>query len=135
MISGLIVCLSVWLILVCGLRAWLQDWLQNPWFPFMARNEPAIAGWILLEYMLLLPLLHYAWVRARQPMRDAGAGWLICVSGFVMLIWSITELRAALLEPSLLRIALVGFLLLAGLLMTANWLLHRHVAGRPCGFA
>jgi hypothetical protein len=130
MLSGLVVCGSVWLILVLGIRGQLQDWLQNPWFPFMAKEEPAIAGWMLLEYVLLLPLLHYVWVRARQPMPDSGAGWLICLIGFVMLIWSITELRQALLEPTLFRVALAGFLLPAGILMTANWKLHRQVEVR-----
>jgi hypothetical protein len=130
LISGLVVCGSVWLILILGIRSQLQDWMQNPWFPFMATEEPAIAGWLLLEYVLLLPLLHYVWVRSRQPMREAGAGWLICVAGLVMLTWSITELRRTLLEPTLFWIALVGFLSLAGLLMLVNWRLHRDVEVR-----
>ena len=130
LLSGIVVCGSVWLILVLGIRAQLQDWLQNPWFPFMAKQEPVFAGWMLLEYILLLPLLHYAWVRARQPVPDSGAGWLICMFGFVMLIWTITDLRHALLEPTLFRIALSGFLLLAGLLTAASRKLHRQVEVR-----
>lgn len=129
LISGLVICGSVW-ILILGIRSQLQDFLQNPWFPFMAKEEPAIAGWMLLEYVLLLPLLHYVWVRARQPMPGAGAGWLMCVTGLFMLTASITELRFALLEAALCRWAVIGFLMMAVLLMTANWKLHRQTEVR-----
>ena len=60
----------------------------------------------------------------------SGAGWLVCVAGFVMLTGTAGELRNVLLEPTLRALALAGLLLLPGLLMTANWFLHRHVEVR-----
>ncbi len=54
----------------------MQEASGNPWFPVAGSVEASLALWIMLEYVLLLPPLHYAWVRARIPQRDPAAGWI-----------------------------------------------------------
>jgi hypothetical protein len=62
--------LCVW----TGLRSFLHDWFQSPYFPVMAPRE-VLVPWIWLGiYLVFLPAFHYAWIRMAQPTRGRWGG-------------------------------------------------------------
>ena len=81
--SGLTACVGLALVISTGLRGLVQQGLGNPWFPLAGTVEVPEIRWFLLEYCLLLPPAHYVWIRARQPLHDAAAGWMLAI-GIVM---------------------------------------------------
>ncbi len=120
--SAFVVCGSMWLIMVTGLRAGLQDVLiQNPWFPFMRTAEYAVPGILLLEYATVLLLIHYAWIRANQSAKDSSGGWMLMCLGICFLLWGfgmswshrwhpwILDAMPILFIPSLLVTLIAGF--------------------------
>jgi len=86
--SGAAVCVAAWLLMVLQVRCFVQDrWFVNPYFPFSASKEYWVPWTWLFAYAIVLPLMHFAWVRARQPCEGAASGWLIMVLGLCLLAW------------------------------------------------
>lgn len=84
MLATCVSVLAAWLpaavLIWSGLRSGFQDQMQNYWFPLMAETESAFLYWSLLSYVVLLPILHYGWIRAAQPMRGTTGGFAIAIA-------------------------------------------------------
>jgi|GEM_PF-1414829 hypothetical protein len=117
--SVLIVCLPAALAVWCGFRAYYQDRIENPWFPFMAPLESSYPIFVLMLYFLVLPALNYAWVRSAQPWRGSITGYV--VAG-VMLVAIYFVLKSRHVWPEtngfgvgmLITLSLASFVLLIG---------------------
>lgn len=82
MLASLLAVLAVWLpvalLIWTPARAAVQDhFFLNPFFPLMSPREAALPWRWLAFYGLLLPALHYDWIRRAQPVRHSDSGsWL-----------------------------------------------------------
>ncbi|MDB5387609.1 MAG: hypothetical protein JWM11_3255 [Planctomycetaceae bacterium] len=121
--SGVLVCLSFWLIIATGLRVVVQQALGNPWFPMAGTIEAKSTKWFLMEYILLLPPLHYIWVRARLPQRDAGAGWALAAGILAFDAHCYTYADQVTPSSAAILIGVTGLLALVTLI--ASWQFHR----------
>lgn len=123
--SGALICIVFWLMVITGIRATVQQACGNPWFPVVGTMELTAIKWLLLEYGLLLPPLHYVWIRTRQPYTDSAAGWLIAIALVIFYMICFPNLRHA--DDDWLTLMTGAGLLLAGIMVAANWKLHRYV--------
>lgn len=123
LLSGFIVCFICWLTIVTGLRALVQETIGNPWFPVAGTIDSKSVKWFVPVYLLVLPPLHYIWVRARQPFRDPTAGLML--AGGIFWIYS-----SGLGDTNHLSLATAALLIgatatLASITLVACWLFHR----------
>lgn len=126
LLSAVLVCSTVLLLMVTGLRSFVADHVfESPWFPFMASGEYSLPFILLLGYAIVLPLMHYAWVRFNQPFGGAASGWMMMISGLVFLIWSGSMLWMHRLETTFLLVVAVSYVPGIILLTVACWRLHR----------
>ncbi|MEX0653828.1 MAG: hypothetical protein WDZ31_04905 [Phycisphaeraceae bacterium] len=110
-------------------RATYQDLVRlSPFYPGAAMLERGFLLRPLLVYTLMLPSLHYVWIRLAQPMRGGLAGfwlaaWLIAAS--------VIALGNELFEGPTLAwhswLTLASLAMAAGLLAIWGWRLHRQV--------
>jgi hypothetical protein len=121
--DGLTVCFAYWLTIVGGLRSATQSAIDNPWFPVAGTIEASTAGWLFLEYVLLLPPLHYVWVRVRQPQRDPSAGWVLAVG--IILFYSCCLGSLGQSPADSMAIPIIACSLPATLTLIAGWIFHR----------
>jgi hypothetical protein len=64
-------------------RSALLDKMQNPNYPIMAPFEMTQPFHWLAGYALLLPVLHYAWIRHQQPTKGPNDGLWLAI-GYLM---------------------------------------------------
>lgn len=88
--SGLLVWGLGAAIVFSGLRSKIQDQSDNPAFPFMGVTEQPVMIWCFVEYLILIPVLHYAWIRSSQTTRGADNGFLMTI-GVVLLAITIDD--------------------------------------------
>jgi len=124
--------LPVALLVWCGARSVVQDrLLSNPLFPFIAPREYNVLwGWLAL-YGLILPALHYSWIRAAQPVRwpDSGVWLAVAIVIGVVTIWN--SPRFPLRETLWFRIAIwTAGASIALCLLVAGRRLHRELEAR-----
>ncbi|MBN1591128.1 MAG: hypothetical protein JW888_16560 [Pirellulales bacterium] len=120
--------LAVWLpsafVIWLGLRSSYQDMLGNCWFPLMGPTEWSYPFWWLLLYAMLLPALHYAWIRYAQPTWGLLSGALLAV-GLVVAIMSIWNSVRVLELPEVARWLILGGLATTSIsLLIGGWRLH-----------
>ena len=129
MLATLLAVLAVWLpvaaIIWLPIRSRFQDVVfQSPFFPLFEGAEDAVPWVWLAGYGLMMPWLHYAWIRQAQPCRGSGGGsWL--AAAFV--VSAITALNAGRLEDWVATVAWVAGVLLTVVLLLAGRRLHRRV--------
>ncbi len=97
----------------------------NPWFPVAGSVESSLAVWILLEYVLLLPPLHYAWIRARMPQRDPAAGWIQTVGILIFYCCCLSSVWPSGPGSYALPISLAA--VPAAMTLIGGWRFHRQV--------
>jgi hypothetical protein len=124
-LSGLLVCFCVWLTIISGARAQIQAAIGNPWFPLAGTIDAKSAKWFLLEYGLLLPPMHYVWIRARQPQSDAGAGWTLAMGSIAFYGYCLMSLSQASTGQTVLLSGIS--ILLAVVSLIGCWRFHRNV--------
>jgi tryptophan-rich sensory protein len=114
------VALFVWL----PIRGAVQDHLlKSPYYPlFMPLEAPLPLVWLAV-YIILGPVLHYAWIRRAQPTRGSDAGNFTTV-GFLVAAFA-TLGMVLYREPWAKCFALATGLAIAGILLVAGWRLHR----------
>ena len=75
------------ILILTGLRGWIQDIQSNPWFPLMAGTELPVLTWATALYLILLPVFRYATIRMASPDRDFKSGlgilFLFLLIGFM----------------------------------------------------
>lgn len=123
--SGILVTGCLWLTIVTGLRSLVQASLGNPWFPMAGTIESTSSLWFLVEYCLLLPPMHYVWVRARLPQRDAGAGWALALG--IIAIDANCYSYASQVGQGAVALLLGAATVLALLTLIAGWKFHRQI--------
>lgn len=119
-VSAAVVCGPVWLIIVSGLRFWIQDTvLTSPHFLMIGPAEYSMPAVYFVEYLIAMLLMHYGWIRAAQNTPETAAGWYLMVLGIGFLFWG-RELAfyhrqssQGLLLLFLALLSIVGLLLLA----------------------
>ena len=126
LISGAMVCGTVWLLMVSRLRCVIQDgWMSNPWFPVTATREYSLPWVLLFGYIVVLPMMHYVWIRARNPYQESASGWLLLILGLSFQLWGCYRIYPHRLETGFL-LSLMALHVPATLLLTvACWRLHR----------
>lgn len=120
--------LMVWL----HLRSWVQDVVfRSPNSPVMAPLETLVPLWWLMAAALVLPGLHYAWIRLAQPTAGSRSGLFVAAAvlalvpaslGFIRPGWGAWDWRKV-------AILLLCFVM-AGALLLAGWRLHRQMEVR-----
>jgi hypothetical protein len=116
--------LTIWL----GLRSNYQDVLrQSPFFPIMAPLETAVPLVWLAAYVVLLAVLHYAWIRQAQPTRGGAAGPLM-VAGLVVAGLSI--FNAGQIEQPVYWIIWIGCVVVTVAALWGGLRLHRRIEVR-----
>jgi hypothetical protein len=123
--SGLIVCFMCWFTIITGLRALVQEATGNPWFPAAGTIDAGSVKWFMLVYVLVLPPLHYIWVRARQPMCDPTAGLMLSVG--IVWLYSRCLIDTNHLSPAHAARMIGATALLASLTLIGCWIFHRQV--------
>jgi hypothetical protein len=132
MLAGAAGVLSVWLpaalVVWTPLRSCVQDRLfLNPYFPIMAPAEAAVPWTWLFAYAVLVPTLHYAWIRQAAPYRGGSAGAMMAVAvafGLLCLVDGTPRHQSARLAVFLI------FALIAATALASGWRLHRELEGR-----
>ncbi|MCA8992562.1 MAG: hypothetical protein KDA88_11305, partial [Planctomycetaceae bacterium] len=118
-------CVAFLLTVGTGLRGIIQGAFENPWFPLLGSSELSELKWMLLAYAAVFSTLSYIWIRARQPSKDAAAGWMLAVAQTAFFIYCWTWMRFA---PPWLCSVLVGTtLLLIATTTLALWKFHQSV--------
>ena len=98
---------------------------QNIYFPFYASAEFSLPWAWLFEYAMVLPLMHYVWVRANQPCRSAASGWMVMTLGLCILAWVFDRLGVHHWETPFLLLFAGLHIPAAFLLVIGCWRLHR----------
>ncbi len=132
MLATVIAVLPVWLpaalIVWSPLRSIIQaDLFHNGWYPLM-RPEDAIWPWLWLAgYAVLMPAVHYAWIRRAQATRGGGGGDMLALAQIATVITVCLLGRAIAREPLLVWTVLSALMLSALFALTASWRQHRHM--------
>lgn len=124
-ISGAMVSVVVFVVIISGLRSWTQFHLGNPWFPLMGTVDADVSLWLFAFYLLVLGPMHYFWVRCRQPFGDSGAGWLILM-GFVFMVVGALDRSASSISPVAWVMHGSG-VVMSSLSVLSCWQFHRRV--------
>ncbi|MCB9953777.1 MAG: hypothetical protein H6824_22620 [Planctomycetaceae bacterium] len=125
LMSAAMPCVAFLLTVGTGLRGIIQGAFENPWFPLLGSSELSELKWMLLAYAAVFSTLSYIWIRARQPSKDAAAGWMLAVAQTAFFIYCWTWMRFA---PPWLCSVLVGTtLLLIATTTLALWKFHQSV--------
>ena len=121
------VAICVWSPLRAAVQSRLYD---NPEFSLMAPLEASYPWFLLLAYLVWIPMLHYAWIREAQPFRGGNSGrWLavtLVVASFTM--GNAAPLRQA--PPWMINSFVVAALVVSGMLLSAGRRLHRDLEVR-----
>ena len=123
--SGLLASCAFWFAIASGLRSAMQEAHGNPWFPVVGSVESSLAVWILLEYILLLPPLHYAWIRARMPQRDPAAGWMQAIGILIFYCCCLSSMWPT--GPGSYALPISLAIVPAGMTLIGGWRFHRQV--------
>lgn len=77
-------------LILFGIRGWIQGSQMNPWFPLIAPTEIPILGWAVVEYLILLPILRYVTIRLANPDQEFKSAFAIFLLGFIVIamVWS-----------------------------------------------
>ena len=112
---------------VTPVRSLVQDHVfHSPYYPIMAVEERVLPLLWAAGYVVVVPPLHYVWIRAAQPRMEGYSGRLLAaglvLAGFVIANAASPSLRdAEWFRPGLLGIGGgVSFVL-----FVAGWVLHR----------
>lgn len=125
-VSAVVTCAVIALLMMCGVRSVVQDQLfQNPYFPFMASAEYSTSLVMLLQYIIVLPAVHYVWIRAHQPVGDAAAGWMLTSMTLIFAVWGFEMVLAHRATPGFLQNLIPACLPAALLYVAGCWRLHR----------
>ena len=85
--SAALVCGVAWLLMVLQVRFLVQDGLvANPYFLVPQSGEYWVPWFCFYGYLLVLPMLHYAWVRSKHSAKGKFVGWMIMFGGLVLLV-------------------------------------------------
>lgn len=121
------VAVLVWSPLRGAVQSRLYD---NPEFSLMAPLETSYPWFLLLAYLVWIPMLHYAWIREAQPFRGGNSGrWL----AIALVVASFTIGNTAPLSqtpPWMIHSFVVAALVLSGMLLLAGRRLHRDLEVR-----
>lgn len=122
LISGGMVVLISAVIILSGLRAWVQDvWIESPYFLVPVSSENWIPLILVLHYAFILPLMHYVWIRANQPFRGTTAGWMMMSLGLCFYLWSFAMAEGHRSSPRfLIIVALTHIPAIAMLIVSCN---------------
>ena len=125
-ISGVLVCGTAWLIMVTSLRSAVQDiWYQNMYFPFIAPEEYLVPWVWLFTYAIILPLMHYVWIRGNQPCQGGASGWMLLIVGLYFHAWAFDRAQMHVLESTFLFSLAAMYIPAVLLLVVACLRLHR----------
>ena len=99
MLAGALSVLTAWLVaglmLWTGLRNLLHDrLLRSPYFPIMAPREMSVPMFWLGLYVLLVPALHYAWIRRAQPAKGRHGGNFVVIGLLAALLVGSSMVRS-----------------------------------------
>ncbi len=129
MLNTILSVMAVWLpmalIVWLPIRSYVQDKLFiSPYFPLMMIREAQVPWVWLAGYAILLPLLHYVWIRRAQPLRGEN-GVVFLSIGVVIVIATLMSFRW---HPLWFRILI--YMLSAVMIVTsliAGRILHRNL--------
>ena len=136
--SGVLVCGAAWLLMLFQVRSLVQDQLiVNPYFLNSTFGESWVPWVWLYGYVVVLPMMHYAWVRSKHSARGKLNGWVLMSFGVAILIWSFFQSsptehwKNPVPAPFfLLLILVVAFILATALLLIAGRRLHGTMESR-----
>ena len=119
-------------------RSLVQDQLiVNPYFLNSTFGESWVPWVWLYGYVVVLPMMHYAWVRSKHSARGKLNGWVLMSFGVAILIWSFFQSsptehwKNPVPAPFfLLLILVVAFILATALLLIAGRRLHGTMESR-----
>jgi hypothetical protein len=92
-ISALAAWVSAALIVWTGLRSYLFNFFENPYFPVMAPLETIVPLAWLVFYFTLIPIFHYVWIRLAQPTRGRSGGMIAAAALLVAFAMSFEVAR------------------------------------------
>ena len=124
--SACLVSAVVFVLIAAGLRSFVQStWFNSPWYPFMTQAELKIPLLLLFEYAVVMPLMHYVWIRAGQPAAGAAAGWMLMSLGLCFTVWAFGMAWTFRWQPAWYRIVALLYLPAFVVLLIACRQLHR----------
>lgn len=126
--SVLVVWLAAGLVVWTPLRGWVQWGLGNPFYPGAAWLEADFPLRPLPAYGLLLPVLHYSWIRGAQPTRDRWVGPML-VAWAILLLPPLAAWGSA--ETPLVQWSVPAAAAAAVLLVILGMRLHRRMEVGP----
>lgn len=132
MLASLAAVLVVWLpaalMIWLGLRSDYQDAVrQSPYFPIMAPLETTVPLVWLAAYGVLLPVLHYAWIRQAQPTRGGATGPLLAAG---LVVAGVSVFNAGRIEQPVWWIIWIGCALVTAAAFWGGRRLHRRIEVR-----
>lgn len=132
MLASLVAVLIVWLpaalLIWLGLRSGFQDTVrESPYFPIMAPLETTVPLVWLAAYLVLLPVLHYAWIRQAQPARGGATGPLLAAG---LVVTAVSTLNAGRIEPPVWWIIWIGCVVVVVAALWGGRRLHRSIEVR-----
>ncbi|MGZ0164825.1 MAG: hypothetical protein ACKVII_12960 [Planctomycetales bacterium] len=120
LLAAFISVMLVWLPLAAGVwtgfRSWLLDQWRNPWFPWAGPLESDFPTMVLLLYVVLIPSLRYAWIRAALPCRGGGSGIVVTCGILIQLKLTLTS-RHVFPTPDRYGLTMLALLCLASLVL------------------
>lgn len=134
MLASLLGALMAWLpaalIVWSGARSAWQDVIGNPNFPILAGREMAVPWSWLAIYGLMLPVVHYDWIRQLQPTRAADESLLLVVAFLfaLLVVWGSGNIWMG--KPGLFPVMAAVFTGSALALLIAGRQLYRRVEVR-----
>lgn len=124
--SGAIVSLMSAFVIHSGLRSWVQDNVyESPYFLVPVASEKWIPLLVMFHYSVMLPLMHYTWVRANQPFRGTTGGWMMMSLGLCFYLWSFGMAYGHRSSPGFLTIVALAHLPAIVLLLITCRRVHR----------
>lgn len=120
LLAAFVSVMVVWLPLATGVwtgfRGWLLDQWKNPWFSWAGPLESGFPAMVLLLYVVLIPSLRYAWLRAALPCRGVVSG-IVVMSGSLILLKLVLTSRHVFPTPDRYGLTMLALLCLASLIL------------------
>ena len=121
-VAALMVCLPI--------RSFVQETLfGNPWYPIMIPHDTAFILFALAMYLVVLPIMHYAWIREAQPVRHAHTALWPLLS-FLVLLPLLTAAPQVLVQRASWSWAALGAVAVSVTLLIAGYGLHQRLEVR-----